>query len=152
MSTIKSKIDNDIKQAMLAGEKQLVTTLRGLKSAILYAEVAQGARDSGLSEDEIMKVLAKEAKKRQESADMYSQGGSDERASKEMAEKKIIEEYLPAKKTTEELARLVSEVVKELNASGPQAMGQVISKVKERTGSTADGAEIARITKEILTK
>ena len=64
--TIKEQISNDIKTAMLAGEKERVTTLRGIKSAILYAEVAKGARDTGLPEDEVVALLQKESKKRQD--------------------------------------------------------------------------------------
>src|ERR671929_50955 len=94
--SLKERIDQDLKQAMLAGDKTLVTTLRGLKSAILYAEVAKGSRDKGLSDEEVVEILTKEAKKRQESADMYSQGGSAEKAEAELTEKTVIEKYLPA--------------------------------------------------------
>lgn len=75
---LKQKIEQDIKTAMLAGDKTLVMTLRGLKSAILYIEVAQGIRDTGLPDAEVIDLLAKEAKKRQESADLYKQGGNQE--------------------------------------------------------------------------
>src|SRR6185369_11783185 len=92
---LKVRIDQDLKTALLAGDKTLATTLRGLKSAILYVEVAKGVRDEGLSDEEIVTLLAKEAKKRQESADLYVQGGSQERADAELAEKKAIEVYLP---------------------------------------------------------
>lgn len=148
--SIKSRIDSDIKQAMLDGKKELVTTLRGLKSAILYAEVAKGLREQGLPEEEEISVLAKEAKKRQESADMYRQGGDEERAKAEATEKQIIETYLPAQLSPEDLNKLVEEVVRELEVSGMQAMGQVIAKVKERSQGRADGATIARVVKEKL--
>src|SRR5437879_2903064 len=93
--SLKQQIDKDIKTEMLAGEKTLVTTLRGLKSVILYAEVATGSRDKGLSDQEIVELLAKEAKKRQESAELYQKGGSQDRAEAELAEKQVIERYLP---------------------------------------------------------
>jgi uncharacterized protein YqeY len=76
MSSTKQQIDADLKTAMLAGDKTLVTTLRGLKSAILYVEVAENAREKGLPEDAVVAILQKEAKKRQESADLYLQGGN----------------------------------------------------------------------------
>lgn len=69
--TISEQIDADLKQAMLAGDKTLVTTLRGLKSVILYEEVAKGLRDTGLDDDAVITLFSKEAKKRQESADLY---------------------------------------------------------------------------------
>ncbi|MET0779310.1 MAG: GatB/YqeY domain-containing protein, partial [Candidatus Saccharimonadales bacterium] len=88
---LKQRIDQDLKVALLGGNKVLATTLRGLKSVILYAEVAKGVRDEGLGDDEIITLLAKEAKKRQESADLYEQGGSPERARLELDEKTVIE-------------------------------------------------------------
>src|SRR5579859_3782312 len=140
---LKERIDQDLKKALLAGDKSLATTLRGLKSVILYAEVAAGSRDTGLPDEEITALLAKEAKKRQESADLYTKGGSAERAEAELAEKRVIESYLPKQLSDDELKQLVDAVVKELGASTPQAMGQVISKVKEKSNGAADGARVA---------
>lgn len=147
---LKDQINQDLKAAMLAGDKTLTTTLRGLKSAILYAEVAAGERDQGLSDEAIQKVLAKEAKQRQESADMYTQGGNPDKAEAELVEKQVIEKYLPEQASQEDIARAVDEVIKETGVSGPQAMGQVIGAVKQRLGAGADGAIIAKITKEKL--
>jgi uncharacterized protein YqeY len=147
---LKQRIDQDLKQALLGGDKVLVTTLRGLKSVILYAEVAKGARDSGLPDDEIVALLSKEAKKRQESADLYHQGNSEERAAAELAEKKVIEQYLPAQLSDEELAQAIDGVIAGMEASGPQAMGQVIGAVKQAVGSQADGSRIAQMVKERL--
>jgi uncharacterized protein YqeY len=148
--TIKDQINQDLKQAMLAGDKDLTTTLRGLKGAILNVEIAKGAREQGLSDPEIIEVLSKEAKKRQESADMYSQGGSKDREANELNEKKVIEKYLPAQLNDEELKTIISSVVEEIGATGMQNMGQVIGLVKQKTAGQADGAVIARIVKEML--
>src|SRR3990167_6013928 len=104
---VKQKIDQDLKVAMLAGDKFLVSTLRGLKSSILYAEVAAGSRNEGLPEPEVITVLSKEAKKRQESADLYKQGGNKEKADAESREKSIIEKYLPQQMTDDELELIV---------------------------------------------
>lgn len=145
--SIKQQIDQDIKQAMLAGDKTLTTTLRGLKSAVLYVEVANGSRDQGLSDEEIIDLLTKEAKKRQESADMYTQGGRPEKAQAELTEKRVIEKYLPAQLSDQELASLVTSIIEELDASGPQALGQVIAETKKRTGGQADGGRIAALVK-----
>ena len=135
---------------MLAGDAARLECLRGLKSVILYAEVAAGKREDGLTDDEIQVIFAKEAKKRQESADLYVRGGSQERADKELSEKKIIEEYLPAQMSEEEITILVEKIITETGVSGPQAMGQVIGKVKAVAGSGADGSVVARIVKEKL--
>ncbi len=152
---LKTRIDQDLKTALLAGDKVLATTLRGLKSAILYVEVAEGKRDSGLSDEAIITLLAKEAKKRQESADLYTQGGSPERAAAELAEKKAIEAYLPQQLSDAELVAIIDEAVTSVEAGGAtgmQAMGQVIGKVKEKTNGSADGGRIAAAVKERLSK
>lgn len=146
---LKEQIEADLKTAMLAGEKTLVTTLRGLKSAILNVEVAKGARETGLPESEITDVLAKEAKKRQESADMYIQGSSQDRADAELQEKAVIEKYLPKRMTEDEIKQIIEEVTTEIGAT-PQQMGQIIGTVKQRTAGSADGAVIARLVKEKL--
>lgn len=148
--TIKEQIDQDLKTAMLAGEKTLVTTLRGLKGAILNVEVAEGIRDTGLSDDRITELFVKEAKKRQESADLFKQGGNQEKAEAELAEKVVIEKYLPAQLSEEEITQIVDEVIAQQAASGMQAMGQVIGAVKQKTGASADGALVAKIVKEKL--
>ena len=147
--SLKSQIDEDIKTAMLAGDKTLVTTLRGLKSAILNVEVAKGARETGLPDTEVTDILVKEAKKRQESADMYTQGNSADRAAAEMAEKAIIEKYLPKQLTEDELKQIVESVTAEIGSS-PQQMGQIIGAVMAKTAGAADGALIARLVKEKL--
>jgi len=147
--SIKGQIEADIKQAMLAGDKTLVETLRGLKSAILYAEVAAGTR--GEDDDQaVQTVLSKEAKKRQESADLYKQGGNDEKAQAELTEKQVIAKYLPEQMDEAAVSKIVDEVIAELGATSAQKMGQVIGKVRERTQGQADGGVIARLAKEKL--
>lgn len=148
--TLEQRLEQDIKDALLAGDKVKATTLRGLKATLLNVKVAQGKRDSGLNDQEVQQVLGKEAKKRQESADLYKQGGDDTRAQAELSEKAVIEAYLPAQLSEAEIAALVDEAIKSTGASGPQAMGQVIGQVKAKAGASADGALIARITKEKL--
>lgn len=147
---LKEQIDQDLKQAMLAGDKPLVMTLRSLKGAILNVEVAEGSRETGLPDERIMDLLVKEAKKRQESANLYKQGGSEERAAVELAEKAVIERYLPARLEEAEIASMVDEIIASTGASGMQAMGQVIGAVKQKAGASADGAIVARIVKEKL--
>lgn len=147
---LKGRIDADLKTAMLGGDKFLTEVLRGLKSAILYKEVALKKREEGLSDAEIEQLFASEAKKRDESANLFEQGGNQESADKERSEKEIILGYLPQQLSEEEIAVIVDEEVANLGESGPQAMGKVIGSVKARTGSTADGAIIAKIVKTKL--
>jgi uncharacterized protein YqeY len=148
--SIKQQIEQDLKAAMLAGDKSLVTVLRGLKSTILYAEVAKGSRETGLSDEEIIELFAKEAKKRQESADLYTQGGSAERASAELAEKSVIEKYLPSQLTDDELTALVDAAVQTVEGDPKSVMGKVIAMVKAQSAGRADGARIAQIVKNKL--
>lgn len=147
---LKQKIDQSLKEAMLAGDKPRVSVLRGLKSAVLYEEVAAGKRDDGLNDSEIEAVFAKEAKKRQESADLYRQGGSADKADAEEYEKKIIEEFLPQKISAEDLSQLVKNKISEIGATGPADMGKVIGSVKADVGSSADGSDIANEVKKQL--
>jgi len=147
---LKKRLEEDLKAALLAGDKDRATTIRGIKSVILYAEVASGSRAEGLGDDEIIVLLSKEAKKRQESADLYIKGGSADRAAKELAEKKIIEAYLPKQLTDDELGAIIDEVIDSVGVSGPQAMGQVIGQVKQRTAGQAEGSRIAQMVKERL--
>lgn len=146
--TIKQRIDSDLKVALLAGEKDRVTTLRGLKSAILNAEISANARESGLSNEALTQILTKEVKKRTESAEMYIQGGSPERAEKELQEKTIITAYLPAQLGDEELITIVDQAINELKPEGVKDMGKVIGAVKARAAGQADNARIAATVKE----
>ena len=148
--SLEKRIDDDIKIAMLAGEKALVTTLRGLKSAMLYVEVAKGSREQGLTDSEITEVLTKEAKKRQESADLYKQGGNQDRADSELAEKTVIERYLPEQMSEKDIKKAVEAAINETGATGIQQMGQVMARGREQNKSQANGAVIAKLVKERL--
>lgn len=148
--TIKDQINNDIKNAMLAGEKDRVTTLRGLKSAILYAEVAKGTRDEGSPDNEVIALLQKEAKKRQESADLYRQGDNLEKARAEELEKEIIEQYLPAQLSESEVSALIDKEAEKMGEVSMQQMGQLIGAVKKASDGNADGSLIAKLVRERL--
>lgn len=148
--TIKEQIEADIKQAMLAGDKTLVTTLRGIKSVILYAEVAEGSRQDGLQDEAVVTLLQKEAKKRQESAELYKQGGNPEKAAAEAAEKEVISKYLPAQIEETEIAAIVKQQAELLKITDMQQMGQLIGAIKKEVGAAADGSIIAKLVREYL--
>ena len=147
---LEEKIEKDLKAALLAGDKQRVSVLRGLKSVLLNVKVAEGKRDSGLADDAVLAIFAKEAKKRQESADLYKQGGRQEKADDEVAEKAIIEEYLPEQLGDEEISKLVDAAIQATGATGAKDMGKVIGQVRQQAGASADGGLIAKIAKERL--
>lgn len=148
---LKDQIQNDLKAALLGGDRFSGDVLRGLKAAILNEEVAAGKRDEGLGDDEIEKVIAREVKKRNESATLYDQNDRSELADNERKEIEVLSKYLPEQLSEEKLREIVAAKIAELGASGAQSMGQVIGAVKQQVGTAADGATLARIVKELLT-
>ena len=148
--TIKEKLNADLKASMLAGDAERLSVVRALKSVITYAEVAAGAREQGLSDDEIIPLFARESKKRSESAELYVRGGAQDKADKELAEKKIIDEYLPAQLSEDELGQLVEATAAEMGVSSIADMGKLIGAVKAKAGAAADGSVIAKLVKERL--
>lgn len=147
---LEDKLEQDLKTALLAHDAERVSVLRGLKSVLLNVKVAEGKRESGLADDQVLAIFAKEAKKRQESADLYKQGGDADREAAELAEKAIIEEYLPEQMSEAELGKLIDEAITATGAEGPKDMGKVIGQVRQKAGAGADGSLIARLAKEKL--
>jgi uncharacterized protein YqeY len=147
---ITERLDSDLKAAMLAGDKELVMTLRTIKSALLYVAVEKGVRDQGLSDEDAIAILQKEAKKRAESAEMYTNAGEAERAAKELAEKEIIATYLPAPMNEDELKRIIESEAAKVGGFEQQNMGKIIGGVKAATKGTADGALIASLVKAAI--
>ena len=147
---LKSQIENDLKAALLGGDRFRTDVLRNLKATILNEEVAQGKRDEGLDDAVIEQLIAREVKKRLDSASQYEAAGRGELADNEKAEITVLEEYLPEQLSEEDIKKVVDETIAALGVSGPQAMGQVIGAVKGKLGNTADGATVARLVKAAL--
>ena len=152
MTSLKETLKNDLTAAMKAGDDVAKSTLRMALSAISNAEVAGDAAVE-LSDDQVVKVLQAESKKRAESAELYDQAGRTDAAEKERAEAVILAAYLPAAMSDDELAGVVAEeVAKAASAgnAGMKAMGSVVKAVRERVGSSADGSKIADLVKAAL--
>jgi len=154
MSSLKDRMQADLTEAMRAGKDQEIvkSTLRMALAAVMNAEVA-GAEAVELSDEQVLRVVQAEAKKRAESADIYDKAGRAEAAAKELAELAVLEAYLPAAISDDELAVLVSEEVANAAAagnSGPKAMGAVVKAVRERAGSSVDGGKVAAMVKAAL--
>jgi uncharacterized protein YqeY len=147
---MQDKIDSDLKAAMLSGDKQKAEVLRGLKTALQYEAFNAGSQDRSVSDEVAQKVLAREAKKRQDTAEIYKNAGEAARAEAELSEKKIIDTYLPEQLGEEEVKKVVDEEVSNQGASFPSDMGKVIGAVRARLGASADSATIARLVKEAL--
>ncbi len=149
---LQGRLDQDLKTAMLARDELRLAVLRSLKSALTYASVDAKTKGGAgeLTDEQALAVLAKEAKKRQDSADAFASGGASERAEKELTEKAIIEKYLPRQLDERELATLVDQTIRELGASDVKDLGRVIGGVKAKAGTSADGAKLAQIARERL--
>ena len=152
MSALKARITDEMKAALLGGNRFRGDVLRNVKAAILNEEVSLGKRDEGLSDAEVEKVLAREVKKRVESAELYRSNGRAELAEPEEQEAEILREFLPEQLSEAEIVAIVEDVVVSMNDVSMQKMGQVIGAVKQKVGNAAVGALVAKIVKEKLTK
>lgn len=142
MSTLKNRLSGDLRAAMKAREGTVTGTLRMALAAVRSAEVAgKAARE--LSDDEVLGVLTKEAKKRREAADAYAQAGRTELVDQELAELAVIERYLPAQLSDQELADLVARAVAAGGFAGRSAMGPAMKAVQAEVAGRAAGARVA---------
>ena len=143
---LKEQLQDDLKAAMLARDTEKVEVLKGLKSAILYAEVAANKREEGLNDQEAIAVFKKESKKRQDSVELFKKGGNIEASEKEAKEKLIIDAYLPEQMSEEQVSSLVDEVIGDLGLDSPQKqdMGRIIGAAKAKAGASVDGAMLAK--------
>lgn len=152
MTSLKEILKSDLTAAMKAGDDVVKSTLRMAIAAVMNAEVA-GKEAVELSEEQVIKVLQAETKKRLESAEIYEQNDRAEAAVKERAEAEILAKYLPAAMDEGELAAVVTEEIAKAAAAGNtgvKAMGLVVKAVRERVGSSADGSKIAELVKSAL--
>lgn len=151
MAALSERISDEMKAAFLGGNRFRGDILRNLKAAILNEEVAKGKRDEGLSDAEVEAVIAREVKRRVESAKIYRENDRPELAEPEEQEMAVLEEFLPERLGDEDIRRVVEAKIAELGANSPQDMGRVMGAVKAEVGSAADGAVLASIVKEVLT-
>jgi uncharacterized protein YqeY len=149
MGQLKDRLQNDLTAAMKAQDELTRATLRMVLTALTNEEVA-GASARELTDDEELKIVAREAKKRREAAEAFRTGGAAERADRELAEEAVIGAYLPQQLSDEELSALVAEAVAETGAAGPQAMGQVMKAVGPKVAGRAEGGRVAAAVRAAL--
>ncbi|MET9434031.1 GatB/YqeY domain-containing protein [Streptomyces sp. NPDC006551] len=152
MTTLKAKLQDDLNAAIKERDELRSSTLRLTLAAITKEEVA-GKTKRELSDDEVQKVIAKEAKKRREAADAFAQGGRAESAEREKAEGVILDAYLPQQLSDEELEQIVAAAVAEATgagAEGPRAMGAVMKIVNPKVAGRAEGGRVAATVKKLL--
>jgi uncharacterized protein len=140
--SLKEQLQSDLTIAMKARDELTASTIRMALTAITTEEVA-GKQARQLSDDEVLKVLGREAKKRREAAEAFSGAGREELAARERAEGEVLNGYLPAQLSDDELATLVRAAIQESGASGPHAMGQVMKLVQPKLAGRAEGGRVA---------
>ena len=142
MAELKERLRADLNAAMRARDQVRMRTLRLALSSITNEEVA-GASARQLSDDEVMKVLTREARKRREAAEAFGAAGRADQAAAERAEGEVLAGYLPAQLNDDELSALVAAAIAETGASGMPGMGQVMKTLTPQIAGRADGARVA---------
>jgi uncharacterized protein len=142
VAELKERLRADLTEAMRARDQVRLRTLRLALTSITNEEVA-GASARDLTDDEIVRVLTREARKRREAAEAFSAAGRADQAAAERAEGDVLAAYLPAQLSDDEIAALVAEAIDETGAAGLSAMGQVMKTVTPRVSGRADGARVA---------
>ncbi|MCK5644517.1 MAG: GatB/YqeY domain-containing protein [Gammaproteobacteria bacterium] len=144
--SLKEQIDSDIKNAMLNKQKDELRALRSVKSLILLAETEKGT-SGDIDETTEMKLLAKAAKQRKESAEIYQKESRDDLAKKELEELDVIKRYLPEELSDSEIQKEITAIIEETGASSLKEMGSVMGLATKRLAGKADGKKIADIVK-----
>lgn len=150
MSDLKSRLQSDLTTALKARDELRLATVRMTLAAVRSEEVA-GKQARELSDDDVIKVITREAKKRRESAEAFAAAGRPELAERERAEGAVLDDYLPVQLSDDELADLIRAAVAESGADGPRAMGSVMKLVQPAVAGRADGRRVSDEVKRQLT-
>lgn len=145
------QISEDIKKAMLAKDRVALDALRGIKKEFLEAKTAKGG-DGELHDDQALKIIQKMVKQRKESAEMFISAGRQELADDELAQMKVIEQYLPKQLSEEELTARLQDIISQVGATGPQDLGKVMGAASKALAGLADGKAINMKVRELLNK
>ncbi len=147
MTSIKERLEEDIKDTMRARDRERLETLRFLKSQIQLTEknALQDLDDSGVTE-----VITKQAKDRRESIEMFGQGGRDDLVAKERAALAILQEYMPEQMDTDAIEALARQVITEVGATGPGDRGKVMGRIMPQVRGKADGSEVNAAVSRLL--
>lgn len=143
------QVSNDIKEAMKARDKVRLETLRNIKKVFIEAKTAPGANDT-LEDAAALKILAKLAKQGKESAETFKQQNREDLAEEELAQVRVIEEYLPKPLSAEEIEAKVKEIIAQTGASSIKEMGKVMGVASKQMAGKADGKMISDIVKKLL--
>ncbi len=145
---LEEKIQQDIKAAMLAKEREKLESLRAIKAAILLAKTADGSES--VADDALVKIIQKLVKQRKETAVIYKEQNRPELAEKELMEASYMEVYLPKQLSEEELAAEIKKIIAEVGATSAKEMGKVMGVASKALAGKADGRAISTIVKSLL--
>jgi uncharacterized protein YqeY len=148
--SLTAQIDADLKQAMIAKEADKLSVLRMLKSSVKYAAVEKVGADGSLPDADVLAVIRKELKKRQDSIESFTKANRADLADKEKLEAKFLEVYLPAQMSVEQIESLVKEAIQEVGATGKAQMGLVMKAAQAKAAGQADGKTISQIVQKLL--
>lgn len=146
---LEQQIQKDIMAAMKAHDQVRMNAVRSIKSAILLAKTAEGAKES-LEDADVVKMIMKLAKQRRESAEQYTAAGRPELAENELAEAAVLEEYLPRQLSEAEVEEKLKEIIAATGASSPADMGRVMGVATKQLAGLADGKTISTIVRKLL--
>ncbi len=144
MSTFAETIMSDLKEAMKAKDAVALTTLRALKTALTNAAIDSGNKDNIVSEQDAISLVRKQIKQRQDSIEQFESAGRPELAENEKAEVAVLEKYLPAALSLEEIQNIVSSAIQETGATSRAEMGKVMGIVQEKAQGRADGKTLSQ--------
>lgn len=150
MGKLELQIQSDIKAAMIAKDKVALAATRAIKAAILLAKTAEGAVKEELEDEEVIKIISKLVKQRNESAAIYQQQSRDDLAENELMEASAMQKYLPKALSEEEVEAVVKEVITEVGAASMADMGKVMGLATKKLAGQADGRLISSIVKRLL--
>lgn len=146
--SLKQQISDDTKDAMKARDADKVSTLRFLQAAVKNKEIE--LRPNALTDEDVVTVLRKSVKQRQDSIEQYVSAGRTDLADKEKLELSIIEEYLPKQMSADQIEAVVKQAIKDVGATSPKEMGAVMKAVQAKTNGTADNKIVSEIVKKLL--
>ncbi len=149
--SLKERIESDLKDAIRKGDAAGKRALRTLMTTISRAE-REGEALRELSDEEIVQLIAREVKKREEAIEAYLKGNRQDLAEEEQAELEILRKYLPRQLTPEEIEARAREVIAEVGATGPRDMGKVMKVLMAEMRGRADGKEVSRIVRDLLSR
>ena len=148
--SLKEKIIADLKDAMRSGDTVKRDTLRFLDSAIKNAEIEKKKREEGLSEEEILEVISRSVKQRNDSIRQYTDGGRPELAEKEKIELEILKAYLPEQMSEDEIRKIVKEIISSAGSVSASDMGKIMGQAMGKMKGIADGNVVRKIVGEEL--